>query len=221
MARGSGRLALYAVLVSALSLGGCASWGIWPGSNTVAVQRVAGVLDQVNGSWTLQACGSQQVLPLVPSSRLPELFEQVAQPGQLSMFVELDARLQDGRWLAGDIRRMLSSGRGCQDTSAQRSQWVGISFNPEWRVDITDQGMQLTAADSESGQQLSVISEQLPDGSHNYRDANGRTLELWLYPSDCFERSSGDYYYLSATLISDGLRLPGCGYQGAVDHNPR
>ncbi len=221
MASWSGRLALCAVLFSALSMGGCASWGLWPGSNTAAAQRVEGVLDHTNGGWTLQACGSEQALPLVPGSRLPELFDQVAQPGQLSIFVELDAELQDGRWLARDIRRMLSTGRGCQDDSAEHSQWVGISFDPQWRVDIHDQGMQLTAADSETGQQMSVISEQLPDGSRNYRDASGRALELWLYPSDCFERSSGDYYYLSATLIRDGLRLAGCGYQGEVDHRPR
>lgn len=217
----SGRLTLCAVLFTALSISGCASWSWWPGTENVAAQRVTGVLEHANGNWTLQACGTQQALPLQPDSRLPELFKQVAQPGQLAIFGELEAEPREGRWVVQNTRRLLSTGRGCLDESAADSQWVGLSFNPQWRVDITGQGMQLTAPDSENGQKMSVISELLPDGSRNFRDAGERSLELWLYPNDCFERSSGDYYYLSATLIRDGQRLAGCGYQGGVDHTPR
>lgn len=221
MIAGLSRLATFFMLCAVLTISGCASWGFGSAKNNTSAQRVAGVLNHTNEQWTLQLCGAEQADPIEADGQLSELFGKVAEPGQTAIFVELDAEQHDGRWQVRDIRRMLSTGRGCLDDSATASQWVGLSFNPNWRVDITDQGMELTLAGSETGQRVSIISEQLPDGSRSFRDSGERNLELWLYPSACFEPVSGDYYHLSATLLRDGQRLNGCGYQGGVDHTPR
>lgn len=208
-------LPLFLLLTIALGVAGCSSWSVWPGAgSTAAPQRVSGLLERGEDHWTLRACGQEHERPLQPTAELERLFDEVGQPGQLSIFTELDVIERGGRWVASQTHRMESTGRGCQNTRGANSQWVGFSLADSWRVDITTQGMQLSTEDTEDGRQLSVISEQLPDGTIGFRGAHDQGLELWLYPTGCIERSTGDYYHLSATLVRDGQRLNGCGYQG-------
>jgi len=214
MAVWKGRFSLFAALGMAFSLSGCASWSLWPSGGESEAQRVAGMLERGDKHWTLRACGREHDRLLQPTPELRRLFDDVGQPGQQSMFAELEVAEEDGRWIVHKTHRVQSTGRGCMDSSAATSQWVGFSFDPAWRVDITAKGMQLTTEDAESGRQLSMISEQMPDGVLGFRGVHEQGLELWLYPSGCIERSTGDYYHLSATLVRDGQRFKGCGYQG-------
>ncbi|SDR91948.1 putative lipoprotein [Halopseudomonas litoralis] len=210
-----GRLPVLAGMLFSLTLTGCASWSLWPvGQKSAGQQRVSGLLER-GDHWTFRPCGQEHDRLLQPTPELEKLFDNVSQPGQLSMFAELVVTEENGRWIVQKTHRLQSTGRGCMDNSAKASQWVGFSYDPAWRVDITAQGMQLTTEDAESGRQLSTISEQLPDGVQVFRGVHDQGLELWLYPSGCIERSTGDYHHLSATLVRDGQRLRGCGYQGA------
>lgn len=216
MAVPKGQLLLFSLLVMVLGLTGCASWSVWPGGKDAPVQRVAGLLERGEQQWTMRACGEQHDRLLQPTAELERLFDEVGQPGQISIFAELEVHEQDGRWIATKTHRMESTGRGCMDTSAAASQWVGFSHAPNWRVDITAQGLQLSTDDGEDGRQISIISEQLPDGARGFRGVHDQGLELWLYPTGCIERSTGDYYHLNAVLVRDGQRLNGCGYQGGL-----
>ena len=209
-------LFLLLLLTMPLGVAGCGSWSVWPGAgNTAAPQRVAGLLERGERQWTLHACGRNAARPLQPSAELQRLFEEVGQPGQLSIFVELDVFDRAGAWAVSQIHRVETTGRGCKDTRGAGSQWVGFSLADHWQVDITAQGMQLSTDDTEDGRQLAVISEQLPDGTMGFRGVHDQGLELWLYPTGCIERRTGDYYQRSAILVRDGQRLNGCGYQGA------
>ncbi len=215
MAVPKARLLLLSLLVMVLSLTGCASWSVWPGGKKNApVQRVAGLLERGKQHWTMRACGQEQDRLLQPTAELERLFDDIGEPGQMSIFAELEVIEQDGRWVTTKTHRVESTGRGCLDTSAAASQWVGFSHAQAWRVDITAQGLQLTTDDGEDGRQISVISEQLPDNALGFRGVHDQGLELWLYPTGCIERSTGDYYHLNAVLVRDGQRLNGCGYQG-------
>jgi len=204
----------------ALGLSGCASWSFWRGAEQATAQRVAGLVDRGEQHWTMRACGQEHDRLLQPSAELERLFEEVGQPGQLSIFAELEVDEQDGRWVVTRTHRVESSGRGCLDTSAAASQWVGFSLADNWRVDISARGMQLTSGDAEDGRQLSMISERLPVGALGFRGVHDQGLELWLYPTGCIERSTGDYYHFNAVLVRDGQRLNGCGYQGGVPAQP-
>ena len=204
------------LMMTALGLSGCASWSFWPGAERTPAQRVAGLVDRGEQQWTIRACGQEHDRQLQPSAELERLFDEVGQPGQLSIFAELEVVEQDGRWVVTRTHRVESTGRGCLDTSAATSQWVGFSLADRWRVDISARGMQLSSDDAEDGRQLSMISEQLPDGTLGFRGVHDQGLELWLYPTGCIERSTGDYYHLKAVLVRDGLRLNGCGYQGGA-----
>lgn len=209
-------LTLFLLTAMTLTTAGCAAWSVWPGADSEPAQRVAGLLDRGDPHWTLHACGQHQERPLQPTAELERLFDEVGQPGQLSIFAELEVVDRDGRWEVSQIHRVESTGRGCRDTSAADSQWVGFSLADHWRVDITTRGMRLSTRDAEDGRQLSAISEQLPDGAIGFRGVHDQGLELWLYPSGCIERSTGDYYHRTAVLVRDGQRLNGCGYQGAA-----
>lgn len=209
-------LSLFLPLVMALGLAGCASWSAWSGGESATAERVAGLLERDGQDWSMRACGQEQDRPLQPTPELERLFDDVGQPGQLSIFAELDVLDRNGRWEIKDIHRLESTGRGCLNTSAADSQWVGFSLADEWRVDISAQGMHLSTNDAEDGRRVSMISEQLPDGAIGFRGVHDQGLELWLYPTGCIERSTGDYYHLNAVLVRDGQRLNGCGYQGAV-----
>lgn len=212
-----GRRLLFCLpLAMALGMAGCASWSVWPGGGNATVERVAGLLERDGQGWTLYACGQEEGRPLQPTAELERLFDEVGQPGQVSVFAELAVLDRDGRWTINTIQRLESTGRGCLDASAADSQWVGFSLADGWRVDITAQGMRLSTDDTEDGRQLSAISEQLPDGTIGFRGVHDQGLELWLYPTGCVERGTGDYYHLNAVLVRDGQRLKGCGYQGAV-----
>lgn len=209
-------LSLLLPLVMALGMAGCASWSVWPGGKSATAERLAGLLERDGQSWSMRACGQQQDRPLQPTAELERLFDDVGQPGQLSAFADLEMVERSGRWEVTDIHRLESTGRGCLDTSAADSQWVGFSLTDNWRVDITAQGMRLSTDDAEDGRQLSMISEQLPSGAIGFRGVHDQGLELWLYPTGCIERSTGDYYHLNAVLVRDGQRLNGCGYQGGA-----
>lgn len=209
-------LALTLPLTLSLGLSGCASWSLWPGGEDASGQRVAGLVERGEQHWTMRACGQEHDRLLQPTAELERLFDDIGQPGQLSIFAELEVTEQDGRWLVSRTHRVESTGRGCMNTSAAASQWVGFSLADAWRVDITTQGMRLTTEDAEDGRQLSMISEQMPDGALGFRGVHDQGLELWLYPSGCIERSTGDYYHMSAVLVRDGQRLRGCGYQGGA-----
>lgn len=214
------RFSHFLTLALALSLTGCASWSFWPGGDDAAAQRVAGLIERAEQGWTLRACGQEHDRPLQPTAELERLFDEVGQPGQLSMFAELEVIERDGRWVVMHAHRVESTGRGCMDTSAADSQWVGFSLADKWRVDVSTQGMQLTADDAEDGRRVAMISEQLPDGALGFRGVHDQGLELWLYPTGCIERSTGDYYHLNAVLVRDGQRLRGCGYQGGQSSQP-
>lgn len=215
MAVPKGQFLLFFLLVTVLGLTGCASWSVWPGGQKdTPPQRVAGLLERSEQHWTMRACGEEHDRLLQPTTELERLFDDVGQPGQTSVFAELEVIEQDGRWVVSRTHRVESTGRGCMNVSAAGSQWVGFSHAQDWRVDITAQGMQLTTDDGEDGRQISIISEQLPDGAMGFRGVHDQGLELWLYPTGCIERSTGDYYHLNAVLVRDGQRLNGCGYQG-------
>lgn len=212
----TGRLALCTILGLASILSGCASWSFWQGGREAPAQRVAGLVDRAELHWTIRACGQEHDRLLEPSAELKRLFDEVGQPGQMSIFAELAVTEKDGRWMVDRTHRVESTGRGCMDTSAAHSQWVGFSLADGWRVDVGAGGMLLTSGDAEDVRQLSMISEQLPDGALGFRGVHDQGLELWLYPTGCIERTTGDYYHLSAVLIRDGQRLNGCGYQGGA-----
>lgn len=216
MAGWIGRIRVLAVVFLTLTVAGCASWSLWPSGNEAASHQVAGMIERGDdGRWVLRPCGREHERLLQPTPQLRELFDDVAQPGQVSMFAELQVSEDEGRWIVQQTRRLQTTGRGCMDNSARNSQWVGFSHEPAWRVDISSQGLKLTTEDAESGRQLATIHEQLPDGAQVFRGVHDKGLELWLYPTGCIDRSTGDYYHLSATLVRDGQRLRGCGYQGA------
>ncbi|GGI98755.1 hypothetical protein [Halopseudomonas pertucinogena] len=215
-----GHFSLFFLLSVLLGLSGCASWSLWPGGESGASQRVAGLIDRGDPDWTMRACGQEHDRLLQPTAELKRLFDDVGQPGQLSIFADLDVVEKDGRWLVRKTHRVQSTGRGCMDVSGAGSQWVGFSLADNWRVDVTARGMQLSTDDGEDGRQLAVIQEQMPDGAMGFRGVHDQGLELWLYPTGCLERSTGDYYHLTAVLVRDGQRLNGCGYKGAASPGP-
>lgn len=214
MAMPKGRFSLFFLLGTLLWLPGCASWSIWPGGDKGASQRVAGLVDRRDSGWTMRACGQEHDRPLQPTAELKRLFDDVGQPGQLSIFADLDVVEEGAQWVVRQTHRVQSTGRGCMDVSGAGSQWVGLSLADNWRVDITARGMLLSTDDGENGRQLAVIQEQMPDGATGFRGVHDQGLELWLYPTGCLERSTGDYYRLTAVLVRDGQRLNGCGYKG-------
>jgi len=215
MAGWFGRTPALAVAFLTLSLTGCASWSLWPSADEGPAQRVAGLIERgADGRWVMRPCGEEHERLLQPTPQLQELFDDVAQPGQISMFAELLVTEEEGRWVVQRTQRLQTTGRGCMDNSAKHSQWVAFSLDPAWRVDINAQGLTLDTDDAESGRQLATIHEQMPDGAQVFRGVQDQGLELWLYPSGCIDRSTGDYYHLSATLVRDGQRLRGCGYEG-------
>lgn len=215
MAGWIGRIPALAVVFCPLILTGCASWSFWPSDKEASAQVVAGLIERGDDDrWVLRPCGREHERLLQPTPQLRELFDDVAQPGQVSMFAELQVTEDEGRWIVQQTQRLQTTGRGCMDNSARNSQWVGFSHDADWRVDISSRGLTLTTEDGESGRQLATIHEQLPDGAQVFRGVQDQGLELWLYPTGCIDRSTGDYYHLSATLVRDGQRLRGCGYQG-------
>src|SRR5690606_30116037 len=86
---------------------------------------------------------------------------EVGQPGQMSIFAELAVTEKDGRWMVDRTHRVESTGRGCMDTSAAHSRWVGFSLADGWRVDVGAGGMLLTSGDAEDGRQLSMASASM------------------------------------------------------------
>lgn len=210
----TGRLSLILPLLMALGSTGCASWSLWPGAENAPAQQVAGLLERGEQHWTIRACGEEHDRLVQPTAELERLFEEVGQPGQMSIFAEIEVVEKDGRWVVLKTNRVESTGRGCLDTRAAASQWVGFSHEQDWRVDVSAKGMRLSVDDAEDGRQISVINEQLPDGSMGFRGVHDQGLELWLYPTGCIERSTGDYYHLTSVLVRDGQRLNGCGYRG-------
>ena len=84
-----------------------------------------------------------------------------------------------------------------------------------WSLAIASQGIQFTGEESEEVGPVSIISELLPDGSMSFRSERDATLELWLYPQDCFDHS-GDFKHYTATLVVKGKRLSGCAYKSSL-----
>jgi len=204
----------FLLLSLTLALSGCASWSMWSSNQHAPAQRVAGLIERGEQQWTMRACGQEQSRLLQPTEELERLFDNIGQSGQQSIFAELEISEKGGRWVVNKTHRLESTDRGCMGAGEAASQWVGFSRAEGWRVDITTQGMLLTTKDGEDGRQVSMISEQMPNGTLGFRGEYDQGLELWLYPTGCIDRSTGDYYHLNAVLMRDGQRFQGCGYQG-------
>lgn len=212
MAMPKGRVFLLSPLILALS--GCAFWPVGSSNHDAPVQRIAGLLERGEQHWTIRACDQQQSRLLQPTEELQRLVADIAQQDHVAVFAELAVSQENDRWLVKKTYRVKSADRGCMESEGANSQWVGFSRAEKWRVDITAQGMRLTTDDGEDGRQISIVSEQMPNGVLGFRGVYDQGLELWLYPTDCVDRSTGDYYHLSSVLVRDGQRLQGCGYQG-------
>lgn len=194
-----------------LLVSGCSSLrDIWSGPE----QRVSGLLEQTGITFVLTQCGSESAQPVIATTVLSEAFTQATQPGQAAIFVDMRAQLDSqGRVTPIEVLRMQSHGNGCEDRTDAGAQWVALQYQPAWRVTLNAKG--LTRSDAEQhfpAQQ--VVTEQLPDGSLNARSLQGEKVELWLYPQVCQDVQTGDYFHLRATLLVDGERFTGCGYQG-------
>ncbi|MEH6567041.1 MAG: hypothetical protein V7756_17095 [Halopseudomonas sp.] len=203
----STRIALIAIV---LLVSGCSLLReSWSGPQ----QRMSGLLEQGNAGFSLRQCGADGAQPVLDSAELKAIFAQAAQPGQTAIFVDLLGRTDSaGRIQPSKVLRMQSQGRGCADTSANSAQWVALQYHPAWRAALAVNG--LTRSDAAQGYSpVSVVTEQLPDGSLNARSLSG-DLELWLYPQDCQDVATGDYFHMRSVLLVDGVRYSGCGYQG-------
>tara|TARA_R110000764_G_scaffold133386_1_gene221459 strand:+ start:126 stop:740 length:615 start_codon:yes stop_codon:yes gene_type:complete len=176
-------------------------------------QRMSGLLEQGSAGFTLRQCGADAAQPVIENATLESIFAQAAQPGQTAIFVDMLGRTDSaGRVQAAKVLRMQSQGRGCADSSANDAQWVALQYQPAWRAVLAANG--LTRRDAEQAYSpVSVVTEQLPDGSLNARSLSG-DLELWLYPQDCQDVVTGDYFHLHSVLLFNGERQSGCGYQG-------
>lgn len=173
-----------------------------------------GLLENTAGSFVLTQCGSDSAQPVIATAALSEAFTQATQPGQAAIFVDMRAQLDSqGRVTPIEVLRMQSHGNGCENRSDAGAEWVALQYQPAWRVTLNAKG--LTRSDAEqSFAAQQVVTEHLPDGSLNARSLQGEGVELWLYPQVCQDVQTGDYFHMSATLLVDGERFTGCGYQG-------
>lgn len=197
-----------ALLVSTLS--GCA----WlPQSDVAGSVRMSGLLHLTAERAQLETCAGP-IYTLQSDEALRSLFEQVAQPGQTAIFVELKGQLLADESIRPEtVLRMGSSGNGCADPVDAGSQWVAVGEQPDWQARIAPQGMQLTALEADW---RPVIVEQLPGGARGFRSLEGESAELWIYPQPCFARLSGDYYQNTARLLTAGESFAGCAYPGVL-----
>jgi len=176
-------------------------------------QRMSGLLEQNSAGFTLRQCGADAAQPVIDNAELEAIFAQAAQPGQTAIFVDLRGRTDSaGRVQPSKVLRMQSQGRGCADNSANGAQWVALQYQPAWRAVLAANGLARSDAERTFAPE-SVVTEQLPDGSLNARSLSG-DLELWLYPQDCQDVVTGDYFHMHSVLLVNGERRSGCGYQG-------
>lgn len=202
-------------LIAALSLSTLAGCAWLPQSDAAGSLRFGGLMQVTTDGARLESCAGP-VHELQNDETVRALFDQVAQPGQTAIFVDLRGQLlADHRVRVEEVIRMGSTGRGCSDPVPPANYWVALGEQPAWLAQIGPAGMkvQLDAAD---GDWLSVITEQLPDGSRGFRAMDGETAELWIYPQPCFARRSGDYYHHTARLLQAGASHAGCAYQGIL-----
>lgn len=176
-------------------------------------QRISGLLEHNAAGFTLRQCGSDGAQPVIENAQLETIFAQAAQPGQTAIFVDLLGRTDSaGRVQPVKVLRMQSQGRGCADSSADGAQWVALQYQPAWRAVLAANGLTRSDADRAHAP-VPLVTEQLPDGSLNARSLSG-DLELWLYPQDCQDVVTGDYFHMHSVLLVNGERQSGCGYQG-------
>ncbi|PKM31789.1 MAG: hypothetical protein CVV07_01395 [Gammaproteobacteria bacterium HGW-Gammaproteobacteria-11] len=194
------------------ALGGCA---LLPAPWFAEEQRYSGLLLVAEGLSTLEPCDGSELRVLEQTDRLEALFNQVAQPGQTAIFVDLlGVEGTDQRLRVGDVIRMQSSGRGCADSAYVTQRWIAQGDSPDWRAELGSAGLQRVDQSVATATPLPVISEELPDVALSYRSLRGMALELLIYPQPCFSASSGDYFHRTAVLMQEGTRLAGCAYRG-------
>lgn len=194
---------------SSVLLSGCTTL---PWSATES-ERVTGLLEKRGEAWSLNSCRGDMTLNLNDTVALERLFHRVAQPGQIAIFADMEGRMRGDNALSSpQVLRMQSTGRGCAN-EPQSGQWIARGLDNSWRLVVDQQGMRFDGvADQQSGP-VRIIAESLPDGSMSFRGAEDDSLELWLYPQDCFD-NTGDFRHLTATLTLDGKRLNGCAFKG-------
>lgn len=202
------RAVCFALCGSSVLLSGCSSLP-WSSSES---DRVVGLLESTEDGWTVQRCRDDYIINVAGATIVEPLFQRVAQPGQIAIFVDVEGMLRDDRLSIRRVLRMQSTGRGCAD-EPQSGQWIARGIDDSWRLVVDGRGIRFDGlADQEAGP-VRMIAESLPDGSMSFRGAEGDDLELWLYPQDCFD-NAGDYRHLTATLTVNGRRLNGCAYKG-------
>ncbi|WP_150302372.1 hypothetical protein [Pseudomonas profundi] len=208
------RAVCFALCGSSVLLSGCASLP-WSSAES---DRVVGLLERNGDEWTVQRCRDDSIVNVEGAAAVEQLFQRVAQPGQIAIFVDIEGTVRDDRLLTSRVLRMQSTGRGCAD-EPQSGQWIARGIGDSWRLVVDRQGIRFDGlADQEAGP-VPMIAESLPDGSMSFRGAEGNDLELWLYPQHCFD-NAGDYRHLTATLTVDGRRLNGCAYKGTDAATP-
>lgn len=198
---------------SVVAASGCAM--LPGGSFSAGDERLTGLLHHQDGQWQVTPCGSEAPVALAETERVQRLFERVAQPGQTAIFVDLQGTMRGSQMRAVEVLRMESTGRGCEHQRPAADQWAANGLHHSWGVAVDEQGIQFTGNENERVGPVSVIAEELPDGSMNFRAEQGNPLELWLYPQDCFDYS-GDFKHFTATLVVNGKRLNGCAYKGEM-----
>jgi uncharacterized membrane protein len=200
------------VIIAGFTLFGCSTWSE---RGEIEARRVSGLLEHHQGQWHLQPCDQSTQLVVADAGELDDLFNRVAQPGQTAIFVDLEGLVRaDWSMTVRRVLRMESAGRGCAAEQAVSEHWVAESLNRDWRMVIDREGMEFTDEQNQATGPVAMISEQLPDGVMSFRSEQDASLELWLYPRQCFDYAN-DFRHLAATLIVDGKRMNGCAYKGA------
>ncbi len=203
------RAVCLALCGSSVLLSGCSSLP-WSSGES---ERVVGLLEKNGDSWTIERCREGSRVGLEEASALDQLFQRVAQPGQLAIFADIEGSVRgEGRLHPTQVLRMQSSGRGCAE-EPQSGQWIARGLDESWRLVVDQQGIRFDGLEDQDSGPVRIIAESLPDGSMSFRGAEDTDLELWLYPQACFD-NSGDYRHLKATLSFNGKRLNGCAYKG-------
>ncbi len=194
-----------------------------PVKPAVTATRLQGNLRIDNEQAIFTPCKEQRHFLLTGSQAIP-LTEQASAlfQEQKELFADLSGEMQanNSKQLNGQIEvsrlyRLQGEGHGCDDLNFSRLLLRASGHEPEWNINVSDQGLVLERM-GQPALALPYVEEQLPDGRFFISTAaNGLNLSLWLHSTQCTDSMSGAIQHLSAELQIDDKVMRGCAAFGA------
>jgi putative lipoprotein len=196
-----------------------------PVNPVIKQTRMQGELSLNTGQLLFRPCQEQRQFILKDSAAtgLNMDANTLFADGHAALYVDMRGQLQassqtgvEGQFVPSQVYRVQAEGHGCSDINFARTLLHASGHEPDWSIDVSNQGLILNRAGQEP-QALPYLEEQLPEGRLNLSsEANGLRLELWVTQQRCVDSMSGAVQHMSSELRLNGEVLRGCAYLGGA-----